>query len=294
MPRLDPVLLLGALVGGRAGPVHGRVRAEHHRRVEGHQHRAGKGIRHRLERAVGPVRHPGLLADDDDPVRDRAVIVVGRDGLGDLGLRDDDALVVRRAPGAERRAVRVDARERPGQRAQVERRDGAVEVGRRVATRDRRGIGRRRRGRRRAVRCGGRTAATAGSDDQSGQEESSARDGGARGSDHVGHSPFRRPGHPPARRDDGGTCPLVQGDYQAAQRTAVEPDPLPGEPLRGGVPREEDDHLERDRQPGRRRRRPTAPGWCRSASRPRRRPAARRRSRCSANALSGKAANSSV
>src|SRR5688572_23518122 len=34
----------------------------------------------------------------------------------------------------------------------------------------------------------------------------------------------------------------------AGQAAAVEPDPLPGEPLRGRIPREQDDHLQRNRQ----------------------------------------------
>ena len=85
--------------------------------------------------------------------------------------------------------------------------------------------------------------------------------------------PDRRPPPIPSR-------PTRRGPGSgSSQRPAIEPDPLPAEPFRDGVPREQDQHLERDGQPGRRRRRPTARGWCRSASRPRTRPAARSRSR---------------
>ena len=73
--------------------------------------------------------------------------------------------------------------------------------------------------------------------------------------------------------------PRTQRSPSARRGTPIEPDPLPGEPLRGGVPREVDEHLERDGHPARWRRRPTAPGSSRSASPPRTRPAARRRSR---------------
>ena len=92
---------------------------------------------------------------------------------------------------------------------------------------------------------------------------------------------MRPPGTPRKRRVPtpfGGTV-ATSSRSAGSERAAIEPDPLPAEPLRDGVPREEDQHLERDRQPGRRHAGPRSPVRARSASRPRRRPVVRSRSR---------------
>ncbi len=61
-------------------------------------------------------------------------------------------------------------------------------------------------------------------------------------------SPAVPPAEPPSRAADGRLERLL-----TAQRTPVEPDPLPAEPFRGGVPRKQDEDLEGDRQTRRRR-----------------------------------------
>ncbi len=61
---------------------------------------------------------------------------------------------------------------------------------------------------------------------------------------------FAEVGGDPADPDPG--IWMLSGVLTSGDGAPVEPDPLPEEPLRGGVPREQDDHLEPDRQPGRR------------------------------------------
>src|SRR3954454_4324302 len=65
---------------------------------------------------------------------------------------------------------------------------------------------------------------------------------------------------PPRWPDGLPEQPMMTGrtrTTQALQRRAVEPDALSAEPLGGGIPREEDQHLERDREPRRRHSCPT-------------------------------------
>src|SRR3954470_17769640 len=60
---------------------------------------------------------------------------------------------------------------------------------------------------------------------------------------------------PPRWPDGLPEQPMMTGrtrTTQALQRRAVEPDALSAEPLRGGIPREEDQDLERDPEPRRR------------------------------------------
>ena len=176
------------------------------------QHRAGECLRHgRERRRPAPSAVPGVLADDDELGIDRAVVVERRDVLRQLRLRHDDALVLLDAVGAERGAIRIEARDAAGQRTDVEGRDGAGRDGRLAVVVAGRCRGGGASGRRRARR------AAAGGDGEDDRQEQRGAEARARGSDH-GCVPREMADHPPARRHDAWRGSNAQPDHRGHAR----------------------------------------------------------------------------